>query len=290
MKTKTLSRMACIFSLTLIATGCSSEVVSKELETGKVEASTPKEDESIREGVSKEVGYADHNTLSEDLDDRYNSNELSPKKSETNTKKEEVKSTTQTKIDYKTPSSMQVLVNKENGLPNQYEPSDLVVPNVSFGFEGVVEKSYMRKEASNALEQLFKLANKEGIYLNAISGYRSESRQTKLYKSNVRKDGKTHTDQFSAKPGFSEHQTGLVMDVSSKSFDNQLEQSFEHTKEGKWLANNAHKTGFIIRYPKGKEDITGYEYEPWHIRYVGNIAEDIYNRGITLEEYISIGG
>ncbi|EAO56830.1 D-alanyl-D-alanine metallocarboxypeptidase [Bacillus thuringiensis serovar israelensis ATCC 35646] len=90
---------------------------------------------------------------------------------------------------------------------------------------------------------------------------------------------------FSAKPGHSEHQTGLVMDVSAKSFDNKLEQEFEQTKEGKWLAKNAHKTGFIIRYPKGKEDVTGYEYEPWHIRYVGDIATNLFEKGLTLEEY-----
>ena len=91
----------------------------------------------------------------------------------------------------------------------------------------------------------------------------------KLYANNVKRKGQEHTDRFSAKPGHSEHQTGLTMDVSSKSANNELELTFANTKEGKWLKENAHRAGFIIRYPKGKESITGYAYEPWHIRYVG---------------------
>lgn len=87
--------------------------------------------------------------------------------------------------------------------------------------------------------------------------------------------------------GHSEHQTGLTMDVSSKSANNELELSFAKTKEGKWLNENAYRAGFIIRYPKEKGDITGYAYEPWHIRYVGGIAENIYKEKLTLEEYMN---
>lgn len=94
-------------------------------------------------------------------------------------------------------------------------------------------------------------------------------------------------NQTSAKPGESEHQTGLAMDVSSPSVNFQLTQYYGHTREGKWLVENAPKHGFIIRYPEGKEYITGYNYEPWHIRYVGkNAAEFIMNENITLEEYL----
>lgn len=185
-------------------------------------------------------------------------------------------------------ASVQAVVNKESGLPEDYKPEDLVVPNVPFSFSGTLEKSYLRKEAAEALERLFDLAKKEGIQLNAVSGFRSYDYQKKLYANNVKRKGQEHTDRFSAKPGHSEHQTGLTMDVSSKSANNELELVFAHTKEGKWLKENAHRAGFIIRYPKGKESITGYAYEPWHIRYVGDIAESIYKEKLTLEEYMNL--
>ncbi|PFS74316.1 D-alanyl-D-alanine carboxypeptidase [Bacillus cereus] len=182
-------------------------------------------------------------------------------------------------------ASVQAVVNKEYGLPEDYKPEDLVVPNVSFSFSGTLEKSYLRKEAAEALERLFDLAKKEGIELNAVSGFRSYDYQKNLYANNVKRKGQEHTDRFSAKPGHSEHQTGLTMDVSSKSANNELELTFANTKEGKWLKENAYRAGFIIRYPKGKESITGYAYEPWHIRYVGDIAESIYKKKLTLEEF-----
>ncbi|ENQ3113128.1 M15 family metallopeptidase [Bacillus cereus] len=185
-------------------------------------------------------------------------------------------------------ASIQAVVNKEYGLPEDYKPEDLVVPNVPFSFSGTLEKSYLRKEAAEALESLFDLAKKEGIQLNAVSGFRSYDYQKKLYANNVKRQGQEHTDRFSAKPGHSEHQTGLTMDVSSKSANNELELTFANTKEGKWLKENAHRAGFIIRYPKGKESITGYAYEPWHIRYVGDIAESIYKKKLTLEEYMNL--
>ncbi|MGM7428811.1 M15 family metallopeptidase [Bacillus pacificus] len=185
-------------------------------------------------------------------------------------------------------ASIQAVVNKEYGLPEDYKPEDLVVPNVPFSFSGTLEKSYLRKEAAEALEKLFDLAKKEGIQLNAVSGFRSYDYQKNLYANNVKRKGQEHTDRFSAKPGHSEHQTGLTMDVSSKSANNELELTFANTKEGKWLKENAHRAGFIIRYPKGKESITGYAYEPWHIRYVGDIAESIYKKKLTLEEYMNL--
>lgn len=184
-------------------------------------------------------------------------------------------------------ASIQAVVNKEYGLPEDYMPEDLVVPNVPFSFSGTVEKSHLRKEAAEALEKLFLLAKQDGIQLNAVSGFRSYEYQ-KVCMPTMLKEGQEHTDRFSAKPGHSEHQTGLTMDVSSKSANNELELSFANTKEGKWLKENAHRAGFIIRYPKGKESITGYAYEPWHIRYVGDIAENIYKEKLTLEEYMNL--
>lgn len=124
-----------------------------------------------------------------------------------------------------------------------------------------------------------------GLEIKIVSGYRSYNYQKNLYDGNVIKDGKNLTDTYSARPGHSEHQTGLSFDINS------TDDSFAATNEGKWLNENAYLYGYIIRYPKGKEHITGYQYEPWHLRYVGKkLAKILYNNGewITMEEYFGI--
>ncbi|MFK0525541.1 D-alanyl-D-alanine carboxypeptidase family protein [Paenibacillus illinoisensis] len=182
--------------------------------------------------------------------------------------------------------SMTVIVNKQRSLPEGYEPSDLVEPNVPFSFDGPHEKRHMRKEAAEALEKLFAGAEADGIELRAVSGYRSYERQVSIYNNNVQTKGQEYTDRVSSKPGRSEHQTGLAIDVSSPSVGNALEEVFGTSKEGEWLAEHAADYGFVIRYLKDEEDITGYVYEPWHIRYVGtDLAPDIAKSGLTLEEY-----
>ncbi|GAB6100548.1 hypothetical protein JCM16358_24270 [Halanaerocella petrolearia] len=179
-----------------------------------------------------------------------------------------------------------MLVNKENRLPADYVPDNLIMPDVPFSFTEYHQKKLMQEEAANALEKLFKAAE-ENIDLYATSGYRSYKRQEKIFSTKSKKYGERQANQFSARPGESEHQTGLAMDVTSPTVDFQLIQEFGVTEEGEWIKNNAYKFGFIIRYPKGKEDITGYKYEPWHLRYVGqNTAEEISMRDITLEEYL----
>lgn len=184
------------------------------------------------------------------------------------------------------PESITVLVNREYLLPEEYIPEDLVVPDVPFSFYGTYEKSYMRKAAASALEKLFAGAKEQNISLKGVSAYRSYSRQKEIYNRNVSTKGKKKANQVSAFPGSSEHQTGLTIDVSADSIGCALEQSFGKTIEGKWLASNCYKYGFTIRYPKEKEDITGYSYEPWHIRYVGkNLAKRLYKKKLTLEEY-----
>lgn len=184
------------------------------------------------------------------------------------------------------PESITVLVNREYLLPEEYVPADLVVPDVTFSFYGTYEKSYMREAAASALEKLFAGAKEQGISLKGVSAYRSYSRQKEIYNRNVNTKGKKKANQVSALPGSSEHQTGLTIDVSASSVGCSLEESFGDTNEGKWLAKNCYKYGFIIRYPKGKEAITGYSYEPWHIRYVGkNLAKRLYKKKLTLEEY-----
>lgn len=184
------------------------------------------------------------------------------------------------------PDSITVLVNREYLLPAEYVPADLVVPNVLFSYYGTYEKSYMREVAAKALEKLFEEAKEKGHTLKAVSAYRSYQRQKQIYDRNVNAKGKKNANLVSAEPGSSEHQTGLTIDVSCSRVGCALEESFGETEEGVWLAKNCHKYGFIIRYPKGKSDITGYSYEPWHIRYVGkNLAKYIHKKELTLEEY-----
>ncbi|CAH2215377.1 D-alanyl-D-alanine carboxypeptidase family protein [Tepidibacter aestuarii] len=184
------------------------------------------------------------------------------------------------------PSDTLVIVNKKNSLPSDYVPKNLVVPNVPFPFQEFHSKKLMRQDAASALEELFKKAEQDGINLYATSGYRSYDRQKSIFDSNSKKYGIEKANQFSARPGESEHQTGLAMDVTSPSVNYRLTQIFGETKEGIWLKENAAQFGFIIRYPKGKEGITGYQYEPWHLRYVGDeVAKEITNQNITLEEY-----
>lgn len=185
--------------------------------------------------------------------------------------------------------SFTVIVNKQYALPEDYVPEDLVVPDVLFNFNYYDEKKLLRQVAATALEDLFNAAKEEGLTLYAISGYRSYNRQKEIYDSNIATKGEEYTNRYSAKPGHSEHQTGLSMDVSTISIDNRLEPVFAYTPEGKWLAKNAHRFGFIIRYPDEKEYITGYSYEPWHVRYVGkDLAKYLYENKLTLEDYYGL--
>ncbi|OWZ83703.1 M15 family metallopeptidase [Natranaerobius trueperi] len=179
-----------------------------------------------------------------------------------------------------------VLVNKEFNLPSDFTPPDLVEPNIPFIVdEG--ERRYMREEAARSLEDLFSCAEKEQIGIIGVSGYRSYETQRRIFNNYVEQNGEEEANKFSARPGQSEHQTGLAMDVSSASVDFGLRQSFGETKEGQWLIENAPDFGFIIRYPEGKEHITGYIYEPWHLRYVGEEhAQKISEKGVTLEQYL----
>jgi D-alanyl-D-alanine carboxypeptidase len=184
------------------------------------------------------------------------------------------------------PDSLDVIVNKKRNLPENYVPEDLTALTDIPTFLSNPEVNQLRKAAYEALKELFDAAKEEGYELHARSGYRSYYTQASLYTSYVENYGKAAADKYSAKPGQSEHQTGLSMDITCEAINYKLDTTFGETEEGKWVAENAHRYGFIIRYPKGKEDITGYAYEPWHIRYLGvELAEKIYESGLTLEEY-----
>lgn len=184
-------------------------------------------------------------------------------------------------------SDYDVVVNKKRFLSSDYVPEDLVKVNVPTQLENP-EVNQMRKIPADSLYQLFEGAKKEGFTLVARSGYRSYNTQDILYRSVVTSKGQTYADQYSAKPGTSEHQTGLAMDITCEGVNFQLSEDFDELPEGIWVKENAHKYGFIIRYPKDKEEIVGYAYEPWHIRYMGvDLATKIYESGLTMEEYFS---
>ncbi|MFD0826977.1 M15 family metallopeptidase [Neobacillus sp. M.A.Huq-85] len=186
-----------------------------------------------------------------------------------------------------TPESIPVLVNKQNKLPDTYNPKDLVATKVDFiGAPVGSDKRKMRKEAADALQKLFAGAKEDGVTLLGVSAYRSHVTQVALFNTYVKRDGYEKARTYSALPGTSEHETGLAIDVTGGNGRCAASDCFGGTKEAVWLDKHVAEYGFIIRYPKGKEGITGYQYEPWHIRYVGKeIASEIMDKGITLEEY-----
>jgi D-alanyl-D-alanine carboxypeptidase len=186
------------------------------------------------------------------------------------------------------PESVEVLVNKQNMLPENYNPTDLVNTNIPFVFKEQSEKRMMRSEAAAAINTLFTEANKQGISLLGVSAYRSHATQVSLFNYYVTRDGYEKARTYSALPGTSEHETGLSIDVTGGDGQCAAMDCFGSTKEAAWLQAHAAEYGFIIRFPKGKEAITGYQYEPWHLRYVGvSLALDIMGKGITLEEYFN---
>lgn len=188
-------------------------------------------------------------------------------------------------------STVTFLVNREYPLPEDYVPEGLTTPEVLFPFSDTsIDKAKMTPEAGAALARLFDAAYDEaGLTLYGISAYRSYARQYTIYATNLIVYGTAHTNRYSAAPGRSEHQTGLAIDISCASEGFGLEDTFADTPEGIWVAQNAHRFGFILRYPKDKEHITGYSYEPWHIRYVGTeLAALLYETGLTLDEYYGV--
>lgn len=190
------------------------------------------------------------------------------------------------------PASSWVIVNKQRKLqPSDYAPSDLTVPDITMKSGITSDENRLRGETATALEQLAKAAKAENITLTMQSGYRSYAYQTALYGRYVREQGQSAADTQSARPGYSEHQTGLAVDLGGTSRPAcNIEQCYEDTPEGRWIAANAYKYGFVVRYPEGKQSVTGYIYEPWHLRYVGtSLAAEMHGTSAaTLEEFFGL--
>ena len=183
-----------------------------------------------------------------------------------------------------------ICANKKHPLPDGYEPSDLAWPEVDV----VSARFTLRWDAAVALEEMFAAAAEDGVTLLLQSGYRSAEYQSQLWNYYAGLYGADDADTISSRPGYSDHQTGLAADIGSASNPSaDLTQSFIDTAEGQWLYKHAYEYGFIMRYPVGKQDITGYAYEPWHYRYIGvEEATAIYTTDpdLSFEEYYGISG
>ncbi len=180
-----------------------------------------------------------------------------------------------------------ILVNKENLLPRHYIPEGLIEIHEPTGSK--LDKTYVNRlniEAYKAFQKMQKAAKQEGYEIFIDSSYRTYEYQEQLFNKLVAEKGMEYARKFVAMPGGSEHQTGLAIDIIFRRNGEMIEEQKAEDAEIKWLFANAHKYGFILRYPKEKENITGFNFEPWHFRYVGTeLSEKIYAAGLTLEEY-----
>ena len=179
-----------------------------------------------------------------------------------------------------------VIVNKEFAVSENYEPNDMVE------IDGVLSTNQnlkVKKEAYQAYKKMLAAAQEAGLNFSICSAYRSYDLQKSLYDNSLATNGKEYTEKMFAYPGKSEHHTGYAIDVTSPSMNWGLSQDFVDDPDGAWITEHCSEYGFIIRYPKGKEEITGYMYEPWHIRYVGiEVAKYITQNGLTFEEYLGV--
>lgn len=190
------------------------------------------------------------------------------------------------------PSSIWAVINKQRPLnPKEYVPADLKTPSVALRLSDTSSSMKLREEAATALMHLFAAAESNGTPLRLSSAYRSYTYQVGLYNGYVTKEGQNSADAESARPGYSEHQTGLAADVGNLNGACEVEVCFGDSPAGKWVAINGYKYGFIVRYPAGLTEVTGYEYEPWHLRYVGvDLATEMHRRDIqTLEQFFKLG-
>ena len=172
-----------------------------------------------------------------------------------------------------------MLVNKYHYLDNDYAPKNIVDVSYLYGYGD----NEAPEEIYDIFLEMWNKADEDGLHLIMSSSYRDYDYQNDLYNNYKNQKGSEWADTVAARAGYSEHQTGYALDIVTT---NSTMDNFEKSDEFKWLKDNAYKYGFILRYPKGKEDITGYNYESWHYRYVGkDVAKYIYENDITFDEY-----
>jgi len=219
-----------------------------------------------------------------------------PKSTETNKSTEQDSSTTEkTDTTPKTPEKPEQQPDENGYLPNQTLPTEptyikgILLANKIYPLPSTFAPEE-NPEARQALNQMLEAAKQQGFDLVAFSGYRSFEYQTTLYNNYVNRDGQAAADRYSARPGYSEHQTGLAFDIGERGKEDVwLTEEFGETPAGQWLFAHAQEYGFILRFPQNKEEITGYMYESWHYRYVGkDVAKEIAKQSITLEEYLGV--
>lgn len=257
-----------------------SEIVKKNSKSKKKSKNESKDKRLVElNNIDQKIDY-----FNKDYIDRY----IAYKRKNKSLKDEQIIKNVNMNLDYKfyenekktkSLNTKTILVNKYNYLTDDYVPDNLETISTNYALSNMKLVSY----AKDAFEELAKAAKKENLNIIAMSTYRSYEYQVDLYNRYVKTDGKEAADTYSGRPGHSEHQTGLAADV----FNNKEPYTnFEKTKEFDWMQEHAHEYGFILRFPKGKEKETGYQYESWHYRYVGkDIAKYIKEKNISLEEY-----
>ena len=187
--------------------------------------------------------------------------------------------------DYSSPSSTWAIVSKTHSISVDYIPDALKIPDVTTRTDKSDAERSVRSIINQPLVDMFTAASNAGYQLMIGSGYRSAAQQKIYLDSAIASVGFEAANNSIALPGQSEHQTGLAADISTVSRNCYLDTCFADTSDGQWLVNNSYKYGFILRYPSGKESITGYQYEPWHFRYVGiDLATALHESGLTLDE------
>ena len=231
------------------------------------------------ENIDKKIDYFNYNYIDRYINYKENNKELSIEQIIKNVNMNLDKTHYEDKIPAKNLNKETILVNKYYYLDENYVPNNLEKINNQYALDNMK----LVKEAKEAFEKLSKDASKENLNIIAMSSYRSYSYQIDLYNRYAKSDGKEKADTYSGRAGHSEHQTGLAVDVYNKKVPY---TSFENTKEYEWMMKNAYKYGFILRFPKDKEEETGYHFESWHYRYVGiDIATYIKENNISFEEY-----
>lgn len=187
--------------------------------------------------------------------------------------------------DYTSTDSIWGIVSKTHPISKDYIPESLVIPNVSTRTDKSDSERSVRSDIAQSVVDMFTAAKADGYELMIGSGYRSATLQSVYFNSLASSIGDEAANQSVARPGESEHQTGLAIDISTVSYECYLDNCFAYTSGGQWLAKNSYKYGFILRYPEDKTDITGYRYESWHFRYVGiDLATALHQSNLTLDE------